>query len=116
MGQDGWISIRNVPKVKPKDKTSVGVFYLKILSRFFQKNKVCSNCKGAGYIIKKRRPQKKLAMIKYKGIEELIKLKKIKFIQISDLIREILSYELESREVCKICSGKRFVSVKKSND
>lgn len=114
MGQEGWISIRNVPKVKPKDKMSIGVFYLKILFRFFQKHKVCSNCKGHGYIVKKRRPLKELAMIKYKGIEQLEKLKKVKGIQISDIIREIFSYELENREVCKTCSGKRFVSIKKS--
>lgn len=111
MGQEGWISIRNVPKVKPKSGTSLGAFYLRLLSRFFDNNEICNLCKGQGYTLSKRREVKELAMIKFKGIDSLEKLKKIKGIHISDVIREILSYELEQRKVCKKCNGKRFVPI-----
>jgi len=111
MGQEGWISIRNVPKVKPKSGISLGSFYQRLLSKFFDLNEICSDCKGHGYTLKKRRPIKDLAMIKFKDIASLEKLKKIKGIQISDIIREILSYQLEEREVCKKCNGKRFTTL-----
>ena len=111
MGQEGWISIRNVPKAKPKSGTSLGAFYLRLLSRFFDSNKICNLCKGQGYTLSKRREVKELAMIKFKGIDSLEKLKKLKGIQISDVIREILSYELEQRKVCKKCNEKHFTPI-----
>ena len=93
MGQYGWISMRNIPKVKLKKKIIESEFYYKTLVRFFSGKKICAGCKGKGYTIEKNRKLKKTAMIRFGGIDPLETLKDGKAVLMSDVIKEALSFE-----------------------
>lgn len=112
MGQPGWISLRKVP-VLSKEKE-----YHAILTEFLLDKRICPNCKGTGYSVNAR---KKVVnkMVKYGGIKALEDLHNSKLkqkgkldLQMADVIREILSYELEGRKNCRKCKGVRFVKRK----
>jgi len=112
MGQYGWISMRNIPKVKPKKNLNASEFYYKTLVRFFSGKKICTGCKGKGFIIEKNRKTRKTAMIRFGGIDPLETLKDQKVVLMSDVIKEALSFELEGRKVCTKCKGMRFLKIK----
>lgn len=113
MGVPGWISIRNLPIVKPKRKTtSEGELLFRILAKFFDDNRICKKCGGAGFTITKKRKTKATTMVKFRGIPEIEELKESGKVSVSDVIREIVSRRLEGWKLCNKCNGSRFTQKK----
>lgn len=113
MGKAGWVSIRNIPKLKKNLGKSVGLQVFDYLQEFFKTRRVCPKCRGRGFILKKETQIIPTAMVKYKGISELEKLKEEGLVNVSDIIREIISIKSEGRKACPKCKGKIFLKKSK---
>lgn len=108
MAQQGWISVRNVPVVKPEGGVPEAQVYYNRLLHFFSRHTLCPSCQGDGAMTREKRPVKN-AIIKFRGISELEILYLKGSLPMADIIRGILALELEGHEVCKTCNGRRFI-------
>lgn len=107
MADFGWVSVRKLPN--PSDETSKrNELYHKALKDFFSRFKICSACHGNGFRLKKTLPII-TSNVRFRGIKDLEEAHERKDPPFSDLVREILSIELEGRRQCPQCKGKRFV-------
>lgn len=108
MGVEGWVAMRNIPDVSPDTRKAVDEYY-GALSSFFSKFKTCRTCKGRGFTVLRPRRSVAKANIKISGIKDLEVAHKDPDVNFSDLIREVLSIELEHRRTCSTCKGKKFL-------
>jgi ribosomal protein S27AE len=108
MADFGWVSIRKLPN--PSQETSKrNELYIKALENFFSKFKICSKCNGKGYQTKKTLPVI-TTNVRFRGIDDLEDAHERKDPPFSDLVREVLSIELEGRKPCPRCKGERFIA------
>lgn len=108
MADFGWVSIRKLPD--PSQETSKrNELYIKALENFFSKFTTCPKCNGKGYQIKKTLPVI-TTNVRFRGIKDLEDAHERKDPPFSDLVREVLSIELEGRKPCPRCKGERFVA------
>lgn len=106
MGKAGWLTIRKIPELI-SDETGT---YHKLLKEFFKEHKVCPDCHGRGYIVKKKGDLVDETTVKFQGIPELEKLATTEGVSITDTIREILEIKVWNRKRCKTCRGSRFIA------
>lgn len=105
MGQQGWLTMRNVPAGSKKTQ---GNPYYGALVKFFKSNRVCPKCRGAGYRYNRdTRPAVPEAIVKYVGLNQLERLGAD--VRITDVVRDILEIELWGKHACKVCKGKKFI-------
>lgn len=106
----GWMSVRKVPVSNKPNAKERSKHYFEILQNFFSKYRLCKVCKGAGYTVKTTR-KVDTTNIKFSDIEDLENLHENpeSSVILSDLIREVISFELEGRSPCKKCRGMKFV-------
>ena len=108
MADFGWVSIRKLPN--PSNNTSKrNELYIKALENFFSKFSICPKCNGKGFLLKKTLPVI-TTNVRFRGIEDLEEAHERKDPPFSDLVREVLSFELEGRKLCASCSGRRFIT------
>lgn len=108
MADFGWVSIRKLPN--PSQETSKrNELYIKALENFFSKFAICPKCNGKGYQTKKTLPVI-TTNVRFRGIEDLEDAHERKDPPFSDLVREVLSIELEGRKPCPKCKGERFIA------
>ena len=108
MADFGWVSIRKLPN--PSQETSKrNELYIKALENFFSRFKICSKCSGKGYHTKKTLPVI-TTNVRFRGIEDLEGAHERKDPPFSDIVREVLSIELEGRKPCPKCKGERFIA------
>lgn len=107
----GWIAVRNVPLSDKKGVKERHDHYFQILQKFFSKYRLCPDCMGTGYIENNKPRKKERANIKFRGISDLeaLHVDKNSPARISDVIREVIAFELEGRLPCKKCRGMKFV-------
>jgi len=110
MGRQGWLTIRKVPV---SHKKSMGNPYHHVLVEFLKRNRVCPACEGLGWKYPKDVEFEYEAdtTVKYVGLESLEQLKENPEVRITDVVRDILEMELWGKRHCKVCSGKKFVSI-----
>ena len=107
MADFGWVSVRKLPN--PAQETSKrNEIYIEALRSFFFRFRICPACHGSGYRLKKTLPVITNG-VRFRGIKELEDAHARKDPPFSDLVREILSIELEGRKPCSHCKGKRFI-------
>lgn len=107
MADFGWVSVRKLPN--PSDNTSKrNEYYISALRNFFSQFAICPMCNGVGYVLKKTLPVI-TSGIRFRGIKDLEQAHDRKAPPFSDLVREILSIELEGRKPCPQCKGQRFI-------
>ena len=107
MADFGWVSVRKLPN--PSSETSKrNELYIKALRNFFSRFSICSACHGSGFQLKKTLPVI-TSGVRFRGIKELEDSHARKTPPFSDLVREILSIELEDRKQCPRCKGRRFI-------
>lgn len=108
MADFGWVSIRKLPN--PSNDTSKrNELYTKALENFFSKFTICPKCNGKGFLLKKTLPVI-TTNVRFRGIEDLEEAHERKDPPFSDLVREVLSIELEDRKPCARCDGQRFIA------
>ena len=107
MADFGWVSVRKLPN--PSQETSKrNELYLKALQNFFSHYTICPSCRGRGFHLKKTLSVT-TSGVRFRGIKDLEDAHARKDPPFSDLVREILSIELEGRKPCPRCKGQRFV-------
>ena len=108
MADYGWVTIRKLPN--PSNDTSKrNELYIEALENFFSKFTTCPKCDGKGFLLKKTLPVI-ATNIRFRGIEDLEEAHERKDPPFSDLVREVLSIELEGRRPCPHCRGQRFIA------
>ena len=107
MADFGWVSVRKLPSPFP-ETSKRNELYTKALTNFFSRFTICPACHGRGFHLKKTLPVT-TSGVRFRGIKELEDAHERKDPPFSDLIREILSIELEGRQACPQCKGRRFI-------
>lgn len=119
----GWCGIRGGLDLGIDNPTEKNKFVHELLSNFFEDRKVCPKCGGMRVIFtKKRLPKSRNAIenIKIRDIPELERHKELlsqaegQGLPLSDLIRIVLSTELEGLKLCPKCKGKVFLKKRKT--
>lgn len=109
MARSGWLTMRNVPKVRIKKRSISDNEHFNALLWFFKNHTTCPVCKGKGYSSKTEETELLAeAVVRFQGINELEELSE-QGEKMTDVIREVLEFQAWKKRRCSACKGLRFV-------
>lgn len=109
MARSGWLTMRNVPKVRIKKHSISDNEHFNALLMFFKKHTTCPTCGGKGYVSKLDEMETIAeAVVRFQGIHELEELSESGE-KMTDIIRDVLEYQAWKKRRCSTCKGLRFV-------